>query len=128
MKRIIATLLLSTLCGIVQAHPPALDSEDYAIMHDFVQWVREQHNTDQQWCCDIADGRPIKPDEIRIADDPIHGRHYQILYTKKHWPEGTEEWVDVPKSSILNTMSPVGYPVVWMWRGEVRCFADAGAV
>ncbi len=104
------------------ARPPAPGSEDAMIMHDFAEWVMTQHSPTGQYCCDISDGRPLHSDEIRVVDG-----HYEVLYTKRHWTYGTEEWLVVPKDAILPQLSPVGYPIAWVFREHVYCLALAGA-
>ena len=104
------------------ARPPAPGSEDAAIMHDFVEWITTQSSSTGQYCCDLSDGRPLHADEIRVIDG-----HYQVLYTKRHWDNGTEQWLQVPKEAILPQLSPVGYPIVWILNAHVYCFALSGA-
>jgi hypothetical protein len=117
---ILTTALFATP---VLARPPPPGSEDAAIMKDYAEWVTGQHAPSGQYCCDLSDGRPLKPDEIRSVNG-----HYEVLYTKRHWDYGTEEWLEVPKEALLPQLSPVGYPIVWIFRGRVYCFAQAGAV
>jgi hypothetical protein len=114
-----ATALFSTPA---LARPPPSGSEDAAIMHDFIEWVTTQSSPSGQYCCDLSDGRPLHAEEIRIIDG-----HYQVLYTKKHWENGTEQWLQVPKEAILPQLSPVGYPIVWILDARVYCFALSGA-
>lgn len=106
-----------------QAHPPEPGTEDFALMNEFKDWVVTQHAANGQWCCDLGDGRPLHEDEIRF----IAG-HYQILYTRKHWDDGTEEWIDVPASALMRIPNPLGMPVAWVIHGHVFCLSLTGAV
>ena len=118
----LAALLLLVLPAAVQAAPPPMGSEDWAIMEDFRDWVVTQHAANGQWCCDISDGRPLGADEVRVAGD-----HYEILYGRKHWPDGTDNWITVPKTALLERLSPVGYVIAWVSSGRVYCLALVGA-
>jgi hypothetical protein len=116
---LLAAMLFATP---VLARPPAPGSEDAVIMRDFTEWVTTQHAQSGQYCCDLSDGRPLKADEIRVVDG-----HYEVLYTKKHWIYATEEWLKVPDEAILHQLSPVGYPIAWVFKEHVFCLALVGA-
>ena len=120
-------LLIGALVGTApgaHAQPPPMGSSDWAIMRDFAEWVQHQRGRSGQWCCDLADGRPLADDEIRTAGD-----HYQILYSRTHWADAPDpaEWLDVPPGALLGQLSPVGYVIAWVHHRYVFCVALAGA-
>lgn len=92
-------------------------------MHGHETWITRQATPNGSICCSLADGRPVDPSELRQRDG-----HWEVLYSRSHWPEGTGEWLPVPSSAVLPNMSPLGLPVVWVYFGHVRCLALAGAV
>jgi hypothetical protein len=117
-------LVISILTSLTAfAHPPEPGTEDFALMSEFKQWVISQHASNGQWCCDLGDGRPLHDDEIRYVEG-----HYQILYTRRHWEDGTEEWIDVPAAALMRTPNPLGVPVAWIIRAHVYCLSLSGAV
>ena len=121
--RIRAAALLLLLATAALAAPPIPDSDDARAMAGFESWINDQRGP-LGLCCSISDGRPVSAHEIRIRDG-----HYEVLYAKRHWPEGNNvSWLPVPQEAILPGVSPLGMPVVWIYRGVVRCFVNAGAV
>ena len=111
------------LIGQAVAAPPAPGSEDGAIMEGHEDWIENQETQNGSLCCSLADGRPLFDNEIRQRDG-----HWQVFYAKSHWDQGTDQWLDVPPNAVLPNMSPVGFPIVWIYYGVVRCLALAGAV
>ena len=118
---IVAAILLLSVGA--HAAPPPPDSPDARIMHGFEEWIRGQSGTGGRNCCDVSDGRPLDPSELRVTDG-----HYQLLYARRHWADGTDQWIDVPASALLRQISPAGYAIAWVNRGRVDCLALAGAV
>lgn len=116
-------LLSVLLIGSARAAPPAPDSDDASIMHGHEAWIEKQETHVGALCCSMADGRPLMDNEIRQRDG-----HWQVFYAKTHWDGGTDEWLDVPQNAVLPNMSPVGFPIVWVYYGQVRCLALSGAV
>ena len=121
MRRVIALALL--LAGPAVAAPPDPNSADGQIMRGHEDWITKQATPGGSLCCSTSDGRPVDPGEVRQRNG-----HWEVLYSRSHWPEGTGEWLSVPDSAVLPNMSPLGFPVVWVYFGKVRCLALAGAV
>ncbi len=122
MSRWLALLIVLSI-GAAQAAPPPPESRDGRIMRGFEDWIRGQNNAAGRNCCNVSDGRPLDLSELRVTDG-----HYQVLYAKRHWAEGTDEWIDVPDGALLKQMSPAGYAIAWINGGRVDCLALAGAV
>ncbi len=120
MTRLLLAAILFASPVLARPAPPG--STDEAIMHDFRDWITHQNAPTGQYCCDLSDGRPLMADEVRVVNG-----HYEVIYTKKHWPDGTGQWLPVPKEAILPQLSPVGYPIAWIVDGRVICFAITGA-
>jgi hypothetical protein len=92
-------------------------------MEDFKDWIIHQHAPSGNWCCDISDGRPLREDELRIELGT-----YQVFYSKRHWDDGTDEWISVPPDAILHVPNPVGVVIAWISRGRVYCLSLSGAI
>ena len=119
----LGALAFALLAAPAHAQPPDPGTEDWALMHEFKDWVVSQHAENGQWCCDLGDGRPLRDDEIRF----ISG-HYQILYARRHWNDGTDAWIDVPIAALMRIPNPLGMPVAWVIHGHVFCLSLSGAV
>ena len=133
MKLFIASLILTTFSSLAYSAPPPVGSEDWEIMSDYTDWIRDQHTSGGAPCCDLSDGRPLFDDEWKKTEDG-----YEVFVSKRHWPDAAENgrWVKVPKSVIIPGGSPVGLPILW-WipadmhpyaNGVVLCFAPVGGV
>lgn len=118
MRRVLALALL--LAGPAMAVPPARGTDDELAMRGHEDWITRQHSPTGQYCCDLSDGRIA---ELRKRD----GR-WEVLYSKEHWADGTDEWLPIPASAILPQASPLMSPIAWILRGRVYCVAFAGAV
>lgn len=123
--KVLKTVLVFSglLIGQASAAPPPSGSDDAALMRGHEQWIVRQKSKNGMLCCSMADGRPLMDNEIRQRDG-----HWQVFYSKEHWDNGTNEWLDVPQEAVLSNMSPIGFPVVWVYYGRVTCLALAGAV
>jgi hypothetical protein len=97
------------------AAPPPLGSEDWNLMAPFKEWVTTQHDSLGRWCCDIGDGRPV---EARIDSD-----HWSVHVTPQHFPGETDRWMAVPEEKVVPGANPTGSPILWLYRGQVQCFA-----
>lgn len=113
----------SIVCGLfvlcanaALAAPPPPGSEDAVIMKGYEDWVYSQLTPDGRRCCDISDGRPV-PTRIR------HG-HWEAFVTKAKWPDlqGNEGWRQIPDDLVVHEANPVGWPIIWIYEGEIRCF------
>jgi hypothetical protein len=121
-------LLACLLAAPALARPPEPGTEDFALMSEFKDWVVTQHAANGQWCCDLGDGRPLHDDEIRYVPRDQESGHFQILYTRRHWDDGTDEWIDVPAGAVMRIPNPLGMPVAWVIHGHVFCLSLTGAV
>lgn len=118
MRALLAVALV--LAVSARAAPPKPGSEDAELMAGHEDWIKDQHNTKQQWCCDLSDGRPAEL--RRLADGS-----YEVHYTREHWKDGNDEWLPVPPEAILPQQSPIYVPIAWILRGRVYCVALSGA-
>lgn len=109
--------LVAAFLFTVPAHaaPPPEGSDDWQIMHPYVEWVTTQHDRRGYWCCDIGDGRPV---QARIADD-----HWEVHVTPSHFPDEPNQWLSVPDGKITAGGNPTGTPILWLLHGNVQCFA-----
>ena len=120
MTRIIAAAVAFTLIGLrAYSAPPAAGTEDWLVMHEYREWIEGQHSASGNWCCTIADGRPV---QARIV-----GTHWQVFVTEAKFPNSPEGWADVPDALVIRGANPVGVPIAWVLDGRVLCFAPASA-
>lgn len=103
-----------------RAAPPPEGSEDWQIMHPYVEWVTSQHDRRGFWCCDIGDGRPV---DARTIDD-----HWQVHVTPQHFLGQPDHWLNVPDDKIIKGSNPIGLPILWLLHGNVQCFAPPDGV
>jgi hypothetical protein len=132
-----------------QAAPPPVGSEDWELMHPFVDWVTSQHDQKGFWCCDIGDGRPT---EACVSDrepklnannewDCPHGDGgddaWWVHIDPVHWQGDPSEqfgvinvvhWARVPADKVTKGGNPTGVPILWLLHGNVQCFAPPGGV
>jgi len=131
---LVGGLLLAGTCVCpALSAPPPVGSDDYAIMHPYANWVQSQHDTLGRWCCDIGDGRPVDV-QLRPYCWPMpEGKQdcdtfYFAHVTPQHFPGETDRWVVVPKEKIVPGSNPTGTPILWLYRGQVQCFAPPDGV
>lgn len=117
-----STVLVLALVPFLLAAAPPPGSEDALIMGDFVEWVVTQHAADGQWCCNLSDGRPLMPSEVREREGRL-----EIFYSRRHWAGAPQVgiWLPVPEEVILRAGNPVGFPIAWVMFGHIYCFADS---
>jgi hypothetical protein len=113
------------ICGIflflsltaAYADPPPAGSEEAKIMKGYEQWINQQLTPDgQHFCCDISDGRPAK---IRWMNG-----HWQAYITNSRWHEWHQEdgWYDIPDDLVTDEDNPTGWPILWVYNNQIRCF------
>ena len=118
--RWLAAAAFLLIAGPVDARAPPEGSADWKIMRDFTGWITSRYGEHGTYCCNLADGRPLNDNEIRVKNG-----HYEFLFSRAHWPEdGTDAWVSIPDGTILREFNPVGYPIVWAigYGDQVRVF------
>jgi hypothetical protein len=106
----------------IAAAPPEIGSDDASILDGHGPWIMEQRQANGISCCSAADGRPLFDNELRRRDG-----HWQVFYSKAHWPEATGQWLTVPPEGVLRQASPLLLPVAWINGGRVLCLALAGS-
>lgn len=119
-KNIIFLIFLLTINVSSVANPPDPNSADAQMLQGQKNWIERQQNNEGQRCCDIADGRGA---QLRL--NPNGSGNYQVFYSTEQWPNGTNQWVDVPPNTIIKQRSPIIVPIVWFYNGKVRCVALA---
>ena len=116
-------LVLGTVAALIHpahAAPPPKDSDDWKIMQPFVNWITTQHDAMGRWGCDIGDGRPV--------DARISGDHWDVHITPAHFPGEQDRWMPVPDEKVTHGSNPTGNPILWLYRGQVQCFAPPDGV
>lgn len=102
------------------AAPPAVGSEDWEIMRDHGEWVRNLKNNGVL-CCSLSDTRPV---QVRTF-----GGRWQVWIRKDQIAGAPfEQWLDVPDEAIIRGPNPVGMAIASWWGGKVRCFVPPGGI
>lgn len=123
MRHVIALAMIISMSDAALAAPPDPDSNDGFLMRGHERWITDQKTTLGDVCCSISDGRPVQDNELRKRDG-----HYEVRFSREHWPDGDGSWLPVPDDAVLTRMSPLGLPIAWVYHGVIRCLALAGAV
>ena len=106
-------LVFSVLVTSALAAPP--EGADPAL----APWYRSLTQPGTGWlCCSIADCRPVV---TRERDGKL-----EAFIDRKAFPDGTDEWVEVPEKVILHGKdNPTGEPVACWFEQAIRCFTPA---
>jgi hypothetical protein len=114
MKRLIGLAFILAMCS---ANAPEPGSEDADIMRGYENWILRQKTPDgKSICCDVSDGRPVW---ARIKNG-----HWEAYVTREKWHDlkGPEGWRKVPDELVVHEDNPIGWPILWVFQGEIRCF------
>jgi len=120
LRALITTFLVFGAPTVCAAAPPLPGTEDYEILMPFAQWVESQHDSQDQWCCSISDGRIV---EVRQVDG-----HWQVHVTPEKFPGSWDAWETVPDEKVLKGENPIGLPVAWVLRNHIYCFMPPSGV
>lgn len=114
---LVAMLFTGTYVAI--AAPPDPKSEDGIAMAPFKTWITSQRDRRGRWCCDIGDGRPV---EARVV-----GNHWEAHVTPQHFPGERDRWMEIEDERIVKG-NPTGQAILWLYHGQVQCFAEPQGV
>ena len=111
-----AAACLAAIPFAAHGAPPPKDSEDYQVMAPFGHWITTQHDRAGQWCCDIADGRPVDARMVTMVDaDGVERTHWQAHVTPGHWDEVNEDtWLTIPDDKVVPGANPTGSAILWL--------------
>ena len=123
--------------AVVDAAPPPVDSDDYAAMKPFAEWIGSQHDQLGRYCCDVSDGRPAeaqigRPEHADVPVDPAPedgDEHWWVRISPKHFPGDAtnplqpDHWAPVPDQKVIKNANPTGMPILWLYQGRIQCFA-----
>lgn len=118
MTQMRALLLALALSLPAHAAPPAVGSEDAAVMAPHAAWVHSLRNRSGVSCCDESDCRPV---EARATPDG-----WQVRWRPGQLAGAPVGWVPVPPDAVLVRENPVGAPVACWYGGRVACFVAGG--
>lgn len=116
MKGLAAAALLTLFSSNVRSAPPP----GIAINPELHAWFERQHNLNNGWCCNLADGHILEEEEWRVV-----GNNYEV-FIRNQWVKIDSELL---RRDPLSDPNPTGKAIVWYAilgenRLQIYCFAS----